>query len=108
MCDDIAGHKREYLSTFSETSTANTSNDNCRVQADFITFCRTLKSCLALPLCPPYPGGRQTAYNWDGTSTAMFFGANGFIFYFFPFHFALFFFFVLFNHSAIVVLLQQR
>jgi len=31
-------------------------------------FGRALKSRLALPLCPPYPGGRQTTYNWDVTS----------------------------------------
>lgn len=66
------------------------------------TFRRALKSRLALPLCPPYPGGRQTAYNWDGTSAAMFFGANSFSFYifyfFFSFSFHFFFCFVLFNH----------
>jgi hypothetical protein len=78
------------------------------MQVDFITFRGALKSRLALPLCPPYPGGRQTAHNWDGTSAAMFFCANGFIFNFFfflmffsfPFHF----FFLFFLTVLIVVL----
>jgi len=49
----------------------------------FIMFRRALKCHLALPLCPPYPGGQQTAHNWDGTSAAPMFRCQRFPFLFF-------------------------